>query len=91
MTTLQGRHPLIAIRTRSRRPASLLTVALVAAVTLALAVAIALLTEDDGGSATRVAQPAAQSSPQPSRSGGGPGSTDLSRPHYEGRDLVPGR
>jgi hypothetical protein len=87
MTTVQGRHPLIAIRTRSRRPASLLTVALVAAVTLALAVAIALLTEDDGGSATRVAQPAAQAAPQAS----GPGSTDLSRPHYEGRDLVPGR
>jgi hypothetical protein len=87
MTTIQGRHPLLVIRTRSRRPASLLTVVLVAAVTLALAVAVALLTEDDGGSTSRIAQPAAQATPR----SGGPGSTDLSRPHYEGRELVPGR
>jgi hypothetical protein len=87
MTTLQGRHPLIAIRTSSRRPASLLTVVLVAAVTLALAVAVALLTEDDGGSAGPIAPATAQASPERFA----PDGTDLSRPHYEGRDLVPGR
>jgi hypothetical protein len=87
MTTLQGRHPLISIRTRSRRPASLLTVALVAAVTLALAVAVALLTEDEGGTAAPIVQPAAQAAPERF----GPDGTDLSRPHYDGSQLVPGR
>ncbi|MGH2712700.1 MAG: hypothetical protein ACRDM7_02220 [Thermoleophilaceae bacterium] len=98
---------------------------LIAAVTLALAVAATLLTDDDGGSAGRPAQPIGQASPPPGRAGvltprvtemparpspvpagarydGGPeegswvagerpGWTDLSRPHYDGRDLVPGR
>jgi hypothetical protein len=87
MTTVQGRHPLVVMRTRSRRPASLLTVVLVAAVTLALAVSVALLTEDDGGSTSPVAPPAAQAPPDRF----GPDGTDLSRPHYYGRELVPGR
>jgi hypothetical protein len=87
MTTLQGRHPLVVIRTRSRRPASLLTVVLVAAVTLALAVSVALLTEDDGDSTSPVAPLAAQAAPERF----GPDGTDLSRPHYDGSQLVPGR
>jgi hypothetical protein len=114
MSTLHGRDPLIAIRTRSRKPASLQTVVLAAAVTLALAMAAMLMTESDGGSAGQPAQPAAVSAshadpPAPAkplspgeRYDGGPdegsrgfadspGSTDFSRPHYEGRDLVPGR
>jgi hypothetical protein len=107
MATIHGRHPLVAIQTRSRQPASLRAVVLVAAVTLALAVAAMLMTEDDEGSAGAPA-PAAQPAPVPEslpaepRYDGGPeeGSsgvadspdeTDFSRPHYEGRDLVPGR
>jgi hypothetical protein len=83
MTTLEQRHPLTAIRTRSRRPASLLTVMPVAAVALALAVAAALLTEVDGDSVNPAAQSAARSGgPQngPPGTGEGPGSTDRSRP-----------
>jgi hypothetical protein len=116
MTALQGHHPLVAIRTRSRRPASLLTVVLVAAATLALAVAAAALIDDDGaGSASPAPQPVAKAAPEPApraavltprvtetpgrttpvpagpRYDGGPALTDLSRPHYEGRELVPGR
>jgi hypothetical protein len=72
MTTLEGRHPLIAIRTRSRRPASLLTVVLIAAVTLAAAVGVALLTEDDGSSPSpsqSASAPAVQSAAPATRSG----------------------
>jgi hypothetical protein len=72
MTTLQGHHPLIAIRTRSRQPASLLSVVLIAAVTLAAAVALALVTEDDGSPVPSASSPAAESPAQssaPARAG----------------------
>jgi len=49
MTTLEGRHPLIAIRTRGGKPASLLEVLLIAAVTLGAAVAIAFAIHHNGG------------------------------------------
>jgi hypothetical protein len=49
MTTLEGRHPLIAIRTRGGKPASLLEVLLIAVVTLAAAVAIAVAIHHNGG------------------------------------------
>jgi hypothetical protein len=65
MTALQGHHRLVAFRTRSRRPASLLTVVLVAAVTLALAVAAMLIIEDDAGPAGAGAQPVVKAEPSP--------------------------
>jgi hypothetical protein len=49
MTTLEGRHPLIAIRTRGGKPASLLEVLLIAAVTLGAAIAIAFAIHHSGG------------------------------------------
>jgi hypothetical protein len=49
MTTLEGRHPLIAIRTRGGKPASLLEVLLIAVVTLAAAVSIAIAIHHNGG------------------------------------------
>ena len=48
MTTLEGRHPLIAIRNRGGKPASLLQVLFIAAVTLGAAVAIAFATHHTG-------------------------------------------
>ena len=48
MTTLEGRHRLIAIRTRGGKPASLLEVLLIAAVTLGAAIAIAFATHHTG-------------------------------------------
>jgi hypothetical protein len=52
MTTLEGRHPLIAIRNRGGKPASLLQVLFIAAVTLGAAVAIAFATHHTGGTGT---------------------------------------
>src|SRR5919204_1636587 len=54
MTTLEGRHPLIAIRTRGGKPASPLQVLLIAAATLGAAVAIAFAIHHSGG--TRASQ-----------------------------------
>ena len=55
MATLEGHHPLIALRSRGRQPASLLAVVLIAAVTLGLAIAIAEVGDSTRGSSAPVA------------------------------------
>jgi hypothetical protein len=63
MTTLEGRHPLIAVRTRARERASLLEVVLIALVTLAAAVAIAFAIRDNGGAGASQPAVAAKHAP----------------------------
>jgi hypothetical protein len=59
MTTLEGHHPLIAIRTRGRKAALLL----IAAVALAVAVAIAFEIRDKGGTGASQPSVAAKHAP----------------------------